>query len=300
MGVMLSSITLWFAGGASLYWGLGIAQAVCVTAVNPDWRRTRWALDALAVFGIVLAVLSAAPMPVWLYAVWIASVLALLAIAHTSRRPYGPLSQALILLSAGALVVMVSGELQQRRIPRLALTDTKILYVIGDSLSINADDPEAGWPQLTAAQIGAALHTYSSKDLTVASAVAEAEKVVDPSAEILLQVGGHDIASGTGPAAFRDGLESLLNALRGSNREMVMFELPLPPFKNAYGRIQREAAARYNVTLIPKRVTARILRRDGANLRELELSPEGHQRLADAVIDMYTPKRVKKMSWEGF
>ena len=298
--IMLTSIALWFASGASLYWGAGIAQVVCVIAVDPGWRRMRFALDGLAVFGIVLALVSSAPLPGWLYGVWIAAVLGLRVIAHTAKRPYGALGQALILLSAGAMFVMVSAEWQKRKMPKLALTDSAILYVIGDSLSMNAGDETAGWPQLTAAQIGATLHTYSSPDLTMAAAVDEVEKVVDSSTVVMLQVGAHDLVQGTDPAAFREALEATIESVRDSSRVLVMFELPLPPFKNAYGRIQREAAARYDIALIPKRVTKRVLAQDGGSMKELTLSAEGHRRMADAVVDMYTPKKIKTMSWEGF
>jgi acyl-CoA thioesterase-1 len=297
---MLNAIALWFASGAPLYWGLGIGQAACVIALDPEWRRGRFALDVLALLGIVLVVLSAAPLPWSFYVVWIVAVLALRANARYGKRPYGPLAQGLILLSGGALVVMVSHEYGYRKIPQLALTDTKVLYVIGDSLSIGADKQELNWPELTGAQIGAAVHNYSSGGATVTSAVSSAKRLDDSASFVLLEIGGNDLLKGTDPEVFAENLETLLGTVYGSNRELAMFELPLPPFHNAYGRIQREKAARYGVTLIPKRFFARVLASEGATLDGLHFSHTGHERMAEEVAELFRPKKVQKMSWEGF
>jgi len=65
-----------------------------------------------------------------------------------------------------------------------------------------------------------------------------------------------------------------------------LFELPLPPFSNAYGRVQRALAAQYRVTLIPKRCLTAVFGVQGSTLDGLHLSQVGHNALADRVNSM--------------
>ena len=92
-----------------------------------------------------------------------------------------------------------------------------------------------------------------------------------------------DLLGGTTPSAFEAGLAKLLAAVRRPGRVVVMLELPLPPTYNAFGRIQRRLARRYNVLLVPKRVLLGVLQRQGTTLDSIHLSPEGHQDMADAI-----------------
>lgn len=62
-----------------------------------------------------------------------------------------------------------------------------------------------------------------------------------------------------------------------------MFELPLPPFCNEFGRVQRRLAAKHGVTLIPKRVFATVLAGEEATLDSIHLSRAGHERMAEVV-----------------
>jgi lysophospholipase L1-like esterase len=64
---------------------------------------------------------------------------------------------------------------------------------------------------------------------------------------------------------------------------VVMFELPLPPFRNEYGRVQRKLASKYGVVLIPKRVFVGVLTEEGATMDGVHLSPQGHERMAEIV-----------------
>jgi hypothetical protein len=62
-----------------------------------------------------------------------------------------------------------------------------------------------------------------------------------------------------------------------------MFELPLPPLCNDYGRIQRSLAAKHRVLLIPKRVFIAVLAEHGATLDSIHLAPLGRKRMAETV-----------------
>jgi lysophospholipase L1-like esterase len=59
-----------------------------------------------------------------------------------------------------------------------------------------------------------------------------------------------------------------------------MFELPLPPFCNAYGQAQRRLAREFGAYLIPKRIFAGVLTRAGSTADGIHLSPKGHGEMA--------------------
>jgi len=100
---------------------------------------------------------------------------------------------------------------------------------------------------------------------------------------VLLEIGGNDVLGNTSDAEFEVALDQLLSTVCAPDREVVMFELPLPPLRNAVGRIQRRLAAEYRVTLIPKRILMGVIRSAGATSDSLHLTPKGHERMADAV-----------------
>ena len=70
---------------------------------------------------------------------------------------------------------------------------------------------------------------------------------------------------------------------------MTWIELPLPPFCNDYGRIQRHLAAQHGVLLIPKRVFAAVLAGDAATLDSVHLDRAGHERMAEVVWSLIRP-----------
>jgi lysophospholipase L1-like esterase len=86
----------------------------------------------------------------------------------------------------------------------------------------------------------------------------------------------------------------LLDRVVSRGRVIVMFELPLPPLCNEYGRIQRRLASEYGVCLIPKRVLARVLTGNGATLDSIHLSRRGHEQMASAVWEYLSPAWVKQ------
>jgi hypothetical protein len=67
-----------------------------------------------------------------------------------------------------------------------------------------------------------------------------------------------------------------------------MVELPLPPFYNRYGMVQRALAKKYSVTLIPKRFMADVMSTPGATVDGLHFSNTGHILFARALYGMLT------------
>ncbi|MCA8986127.1 MAG: acyl-CoA thioesterase, partial [Planctomycetaceae bacterium] len=87
----------------------------------------------------------------------------------------------------------------------------------------------------------------------------------------------------TTQAQFARDLDNLLQYLSKGDRQLIMFELPLPPFCHSYGRIQRQAAEKYHVALVPKRVLLSIIAGNDSTLDSIHLSQSGHKRMADSV-----------------
>ncbi len=82
---------------------------------------------------------------------------------------------------------------------------------------------------------------------------------------------------------FATDIDALLAHPVTADRQIVMFELPLPPFSHEYGRVQRAAAAKHNVILVPKRVFLSVIAGGESTLDTIHLSQSGHQVMADSV-----------------
>lgn len=161
------------------------------------------------------------------------------------------------------------------------------LYIIGDSVAAGVSDRESGtWPRLLAERAGIDVVDLSRMGATAASALRQTGHLPADGGVVLLEIGGNDLLGSTTAARFEHDLEQLLARVCGADREVLMFELPLPPLRNEYGRVQRRLAARYGVRLVPKRVFAAVLTGDGATLDSVHLSQAGHRRMAEVVCDL--------------
>ena len=84
-----------------------------------------------------------------------------------------------------------------------------------------------------------------------------------------------------------------ISPFTGPEREILMFELPLPPFHHNFGRIQRKLARKHGVALIPKRLFAQVLAAPGSTSDGLHLSEKGATLMADTVKDLIMPALEK-------
>jgi acyl-CoA thioesterase-1 len=106
---------------------------------------------------------------------------------------------------------------------------------------------------------------------------------------VLIELGGNDLLGSTSLEEFHRDLNALLKGLSAANCSIVMFELPLPPFNYQFGYSQRELAARYDVTLIPKRYLLNILVGQQATLDSIHLTETGHRQMAELVEELLAP-----------
>jgi len=130
------------------------------------------------------------------------------------------------------------------------------------------------------------VNNLSRAGATIETALDQAGQVNATNALVIVEIGGNDLLGRTAPRTFYAQLDALLRKLKNGNHRIVMFELPLLPFWNAYGADQRALAEKYEVALIPKSYLAGVLGAKGATVDGLHLSPQGHEMLARAVFNV--------------
>jgi acyl-CoA thioesterase-1 len=288
-------VVYFFGGGFAFFVG---ATFILLAIILELERCGRWSRGSsiTAILGMILVVLSAVPLPIWVYAVLFASTLALL-IAQHWRRTIPPrwMTTARVCI-AGMWVGAVAFELSYQFVPHVSTAPQPRLYLFGDSVSAGvSDDQTKNWPNLFAKDHSIEVLNYSAAGATLAVANQRASENPIGDGIVLLEIGGNDLLGTTTDQDFNRNLEELLRHVCRSDRQVLMFELPLPPFRAEYGRIQRRLAGKYNVALIPKRIFASVLTGDGATLDSIHLSKRGQQRMADAVWRVLRPAYVKQL-----
>lgn len=251
------------------------------------FSRRAWAAGVIALAGFVATVLSATPIPVWLSALWFASVLGALLVAWVGATRHRWMRRAAALPAVLLTLVAIVVEAPFLRTPRVPSDAYGIIYVIGDSLSAGVGTAgEVTWPRVLADE-----HRIDVENLAVASATARAALrqtagVTAPRAIVMVEIGGNDLLGGGSAEDFERDLNHLLQALQGPDRAIVMIELPLPPLANAYGAAQRRQARLHRALLVPKRHLARILTTSGATIDGLHMSNAGHRMMAEVIWDV--------------
>lgn len=246
-------------------------------------RPTRFA-GLLLLLGLILLIVSATPMPPWLSALggillfawglsaWPFRRKGVRGLAQTLRIAIPTIAALSIILE---LPFLMDSNIDGHAEPRL--------FVIGDSLSAGLGDGSETWPQLLGKE-----HVLEVKNLAAAGATThearrQAEILPQSGGIVVVLIGGNDLLGGRSAAEFERDLEYILSKARDADRDVLMFELPLPPLWEGFGRVQRRLAAKYSVTLVPKRRLAMLLASEGATADGLHLSPAGHATLANLV-----------------
>ena len=139
-------------------------------------------------------------------------------------------------------------------------------------------------PVISHAQMGA----------TVRSAQQQATHLPESPCLVIVAIGGNDLLGPTTDVEFAERLETLLKQVSRPNRTLLMLELPLPPLRNEYGRIQRSLAQQYRVVLVPKRVMASVLTGPEATFDSIHLTTQGHAAMA-AAMRWYVERLIAKV-----
>lgn len=264
--------------GESFFTGaaLCIAAALVSRSRRPRLRRCT---GLLFLIGLLAVTVSSTAIPYGYYGLTGAITLAWCASRYVVRwRRWSAWAMAV------AWSVAVAIEVPYHLVPTLHPAPARSITVIGDSITAGVGDMRLEtWPRVLAREHHLMVRDWSSPGDTTASALKRIRGRKIDSPVVILEIGGNDLLGTTSPAAFRDALDALLARVSAPGRQVLLFELPLPPFYHEIGRIQRELARKHGALLIPKRVLLSVLRGDGATLDTIHLSRPGHRRMAERV-----------------
>jgi acyl-CoA thioesterase-1 len=183
--------------------------------------------------------------------------------------------------------LMVWSEILHSTSPRIPFRPNGTLYVFGDSLGIGADPPGKSWPELLGDLGNLKVQNLSFGGAKVSTSMDSVLRLTEADNLVILELGGNDLLGGTSIPEFRESLDKMLTLVCRPNRRVVMIELPLPPFYNRFGMVQRELAKSHGVTLIPKRYLATVICSPNATVDGLHLSNTGHTLFARALFEMF-------------
>jgi lysophospholipase L1-like esterase len=278
-----------FISGRAFFYGI----AVCLLGCFLKLLFKRTLIHSLAritlLTGVVLVVLSAAPFSLWMYGVFFALLAWTVFRLGKAGKPAERRVYLLPLILLVAQSILMAGmEIRFSIAPTIPLAKSDTLFVLGDSISIGADPPGKNWPQLLGDSAKLKVRSFSAGGAKVEDALVGARRINQDDALVILEIGGNDLLSGTSIPKFRENLEKLMALACGSHRIVAMVELPLPPFYNRYGMVQRALAKEHGVILIPKRFMADVMSTSGATVDGLHFSNSGHILFARALIGMLT------------
>jgi len=273
----MNPLVFHIASGHSFFTGIALIIAGVAVSARAESRSSR-AVTLLLAMGAILIAISSTPIPYWLYALCAAATVGWL-IGRRNSKWQRPVSWICVVawLAAGAV------ELPYHIGPSLRTAGSRSMTVIGDSVTagIGGDETAETWPALLERSHDVSVQDISHIGETARSALRRAQDHTINGSVVLVEIGGNDLLGGTSAAQFAVDLEALLQHLASADRQIVMFELPLPPFCNEWGRIQRDLARRYGVLLVPKRVFLSVIGGSDSTLDTIHLTQAGHERMAE-------------------
>ncbi|MEX2285863.1 MAG: GDSL-type esterase/lipase family protein [Planctomycetaceae bacterium] len=275
------------ASGSAFFTGIALTISALALALLPQRLANRFS-TLLYLIGVILIAISGTPLPYWYYGLAALVSLAWLAVADREKR-----KRLTVRLSVACAIVWLVGvgmELPFHFQAKLEPTSHRTVTIFGDSVTAGYGENEAEtWPNLLAKAHAIEIRDHSHMGATAASALRLVRKNEIAPGVIIIEIGGNDLLGSTQTADFARDLDALLGELASPERQLVMFELPLPPFKNEWGQAQRRLAKRHGVHLIPKRVFMRVLTADSATLDSIHLSQRGQDLMQENVWNVLKP-----------
>src|SRR5260370_30487906 len=286
-------VIYFFGSGAAFFSGVGLVLAAIPVL---SFYHRKWAMrlaTLCALLGLILIALSATPLPYWFYAAaGLVSLVWLVAERVERKRVQnfrtGLRISMVLIWSVGALT-----EIPHHIVPTLKPAGRPKLYIVADSVTAGMGEASMEtWPKILARSYSIDVQDHSQMGAKVSSMLRKVERLSLGDGIILLEIGGNDLLGSTSAKEFEGDLNQLLAKLCGPGRIVIMFELPLPPFCNEFGRIQRRLADNYRVQLIPKRIFVSVLTTDQATVDSVHLSRYGHELMPATVWSLIRPAYI--------
>ena len=280
-----------FAGGDAFFSGIFAIFIAVILSYRISHARRKRVIRLLGFLGVLFVMLSATPLHWWFYLVWGTIFIGWMIFMTLKPTPVRlKMAFCLNVLTGLLCLTVLMLEIPYRFMDRSGDQMYPKLIVIGDSISAGSLGPnERTWPKQFRERYKIDVVDLSQAGATTHSALKQAENIQQREGLVLIEIGGNDFFGETTNAQFEHDLDELLRSLRHPQYKLIMFELPLPPFFNEFGRIQRRLAGNYSVTLIPKRRLMEVLATDGATLDTIHLSERGHQLMAEMIWQQIGP-----------
>ncbi|QDU54410.1 SGNH/GDSL hydrolase family protein [Aeoliella mucimassa] len=265
----------------------GVALLLLAVGTSGAKRpRVRRVTVLCGVLGLMAIAISSTPLPYWFYA-----IAGLITMGWMASRWKPTWQRPIRWAMAIVWLVAIAIELPYHLTPTLHPVGSRAIAIIGDSVTagVGSDETAETWPAVLAREHRLDVQDISHVGETAESATKRVAEHPISAPVVVVEIGGNDILGSTSPAKFATTLDALLASLAADDRQVMMLELPLPPFYHEYGRIQRQLAAKHQVKLVPKRVFLSILAGSDATLDTIHLSQAGHQRMAHCVWQLIAP-----------
>lgn len=275
----MNGLVYHIASGHAFFSGVALVIIAALASTRTKPVANRIAVLAFLIGAIAITISSTA-IPYWYYMVVLVATVAWACSRYVEKwRRWAPFAVIAVWLIAAAI------EIPYHITPILNPASSRSLTVIGDSVTagMGGSDQSEKWPTILAKQHDLAVQDISHMGETAASALKRAAKHQIESPIVILEIGGNDLLGSTTSAKFSVDLDALLAHISEPGRQVLMFELPLPPFNHEYGRIQRTLARKHNVSLVPKRIFLSVLAANDSTLDTIHLSQAGHDRMAACV-----------------
>ncbi len=269
--------------GNLFYAAIALLLAAATMRIGATWRPMyRWRRLARAFFilGTVALLITLSDLTLhWLLALSFTAVTAVM--ARGDRRNRAAMALASFALILAACVDAWRYESATWTAPGA----TPQVMVYADSLGTDFQlKPGENWPTQLGKQIGVPVYNAAVAGATVRTVADLIGQAPPASRTVLLAIGGNDFLSGTTAGDYTHSVNEILTWLREGRNEIIWLEVPAPPTAPWYSWLQRYAAWKNDVTLLPKRLLAATLfDTPGSTVDGLHLSAAGHARLAELV-----------------
>ncbi len=277
----INPVVLQFVNGNTFFYGIVLFLFTSLMAFLPKRKIFSGLSRFLTFLGILAVLLSSTPLPIWFYVLWGSSIVCFLFYkAHsgleTNKQHAYHLPPIVVIIIS---LVAALWELPYHTKPSINTTRITRIIVIADSISAGIGDKTTTWPVILKKKYSIDIVDLSLPGATLESAITQAKGLIFGNSDrslIILEIGGNDMLGETKIDKFQYGFDELLKVVSKSTNKVVLLELPLPPFHNHYGKIQRELTAKYHTVLIPKHYFTQVLGHPDATMDGLHLSETGH------------------------
>jgi acyl-CoA thioesterase-1 len=288
--IIITHVAIHFVNGNAFFVGIAVLVVSCIARISFTKPACHFLQRIGTATGAIIIGLSSTPLPIWFYFVW--GVPVLLVLFDWKNKPGDPpwrkhgASILLIVVSLIAALVELPFHIK----PNVPIDQAKQIIIIGDSISAGIGNENDLWPAILQRELNIEVANLSEPGSKVADAAEKAARLDKDKAgnsAIILEIGGNDILGKTEIGKFEMYLDRIFSQASDCSDMVIVLELPLPPFCNRYGEIQRKLARKYRARLIPKRHFAGIIGRRDATVDGLHLSPTGHRMFAEMMLETF-------------